>query len=88
MIEVMQLSFHKGGILWAVLISPLVILGEYAPVIRPPLQMGNARPIHFSNVSFFKTNELTKPPIRILDAPLTKLWIHISMFPIHPGQGE
>jgi hypothetical protein len=61
MIEVMQLFFHEGGILWVVPISRLVILGEYDPVIPPPLQMGNARPIHFSNVSFFKTNELTKP---------------------------
>ncbi len=58
--EIMQYFFHKGGILWAILISQLVILGVHAPVIMPPLQMRNARPIHYSNVSLFKTIELTK----------------------------
>ena len=74
MIEVMQPSFYKEGIEWAVLISRLVILGEYAPVIIPPSLMGNARPIHLSNVSFFKTNELTK----IHDNKGNKFVKHIS----------
>jgi hypothetical protein len=61
MAEVMQYSFLEGGISWAVTISRLVILGEYALVIMPPPQMEKARPIHFGNDSLFKTNELTKP---------------------------
>jgi hypothetical protein len=62
MAKVMQYSFLEGGISRAVPISRLVILGEHAPVIMPPLQMGKPRPIHFGNDGLFKTNEHTKPP--------------------------
>jgi hypothetical protein len=84
--EIMQHFFHKGGISWAILISRLVILGVHAPVIIPPSQMRNARPIHYSNVSLFKTIELTKPPIQILDAPPIRLWVTAVCFLSIPGR--
>jgi hypothetical protein len=64
MAKIMQYFFLEGGILWAIPISRLVILGEYALVIIPPSPMGKARPVHFGNDSLFKTNELTKPQLK------------------------
>ena len=59
---IVQYVFHEGSISWAIWISRLVILCVHAPVIIPPSQMRDARPIHYSNDSLFKTIELTKPP--------------------------
>jgi hypothetical protein len=67
MVKIMQYSFNGGGISWVIPISRLVM------VIMPPTQMGNKRPVNCSNISLFKTNELTTLPIQLLDAPPTRL---------------